>query len=362
MGCFSEQEIAVARAYRYNGLDDSICVKLFYRRFWDFMIDFVPRWIAPNVLTFTGFLLEVTTFVLSFVYSEAMTRALPSWLCLLNAVFLFCYQTLDNLDGRQARRTGSSSALGQFFDHGCDAITGISELIKLGATFHFGRTTRAFYLVFLIGFGFVITSWQEYVTDFFYLSKVNAPDEGLGAIVIVYVLMAVDPTVARFAESRFWDYLIVTIFVFVVIQISITTIKTARREPAQRARLIPSTIPGIVTVALTFLLVRLHPADVADPFFMMSAGYVLQYLSQIIIVARLVGRPVRRLFDPTLVALWAAQIAYIAIPGLAQVKWFWKAFCATVLIFMVVFDVRVATGLAAGLQIRIFSLKKLRSE
>jgi hypothetical protein len=49
-------------------------------------------------------------------------------------------------------------------------------------------------------------------------------------------------------------------------------------------------------------------------------GYVLQYLSQIIIVARPVGRPVRRLFDPTLVALWAAQIAYITIPGLTQVK------------------------------------------
>lgn len=31
-------------------------------------------------------------------------------------------QTLDNLDGKQARRTGSSSPLGLLFDHGCDAF------------------------------------------------------------------------------------------------------------------------------------------------------------------------------------------------------------------------------------------------
>ena len=30
---------------------------------------------------------------------------------------------LDNMDGKQARRTGSSSPLGMLFDHGCDALT-----------------------------------------------------------------------------------------------------------------------------------------------------------------------------------------------------------------------------------------------
>jgi len=34
-----------------------------------------------------------------------------------------CYTFLDNLDGKQARRTGASSPMGMLFDHGCDAIT-----------------------------------------------------------------------------------------------------------------------------------------------------------------------------------------------------------------------------------------------
>jgi hypothetical protein len=32
------------------------------------------------------------------------------------------YSLLDNLDGRQARRTGTSSPLGELFDHGCDCL------------------------------------------------------------------------------------------------------------------------------------------------------------------------------------------------------------------------------------------------
>jgi ethanolaminephosphotransferase len=29
----------------------------------------------------------------------------------------------DEMDGKQARRTGNSSPLGMLFDHGCDAFT-----------------------------------------------------------------------------------------------------------------------------------------------------------------------------------------------------------------------------------------------
>lgn len=34
---------------------------------------------------------------------------------------------MDALDGKQARRTGSSSPLGQLFDHGVDALAVIFE-------------------------------------------------------------------------------------------------------------------------------------------------------------------------------------------------------------------------------------------
>ena len=38
------------------------------------------------------------------------------------AFCLFAYQSLDSIDGKQARRTGMAGPLGELFDHGCDAI------------------------------------------------------------------------------------------------------------------------------------------------------------------------------------------------------------------------------------------------
>ena len=42
----------------------------------------------------------------------------PRWLYYFNGFSVFWYLHLDCLDGKQARRTKSSSPLGQLFDHG----------------------------------------------------------------------------------------------------------------------------------------------------------------------------------------------------------------------------------------------------
>ena len=42
----------------------------------------------------------------------------PRWVYYFNGFSVFWYLHLDCLDGKQARRTKSSSPLGQLFDHG----------------------------------------------------------------------------------------------------------------------------------------------------------------------------------------------------------------------------------------------------
>ena len=44
------------------------------------------------------------------------------------------YVHLDCLDGKQARRTKSSSPLGQLFDHGCDALSVNLLLANIGVS------------------------------------------------------------------------------------------------------------------------------------------------------------------------------------------------------------------------------------
>lgn len=52
-----------------------------------------------------------------------MLSQAPRWACFLCALGLFIYQSLDAIDGKQARRTGTSTPLGELFDHGCDSIS-----------------------------------------------------------------------------------------------------------------------------------------------------------------------------------------------------------------------------------------------
>jgi phosphatidylglycerophosphate synthase len=55
----------------------------------------------------------------------------PAWVNYYAAAAIFIYQTLDALDGKQARRTGTGSCLGELFDHGCDAFTTVMVVCLL---------------------------------------------------------------------------------------------------------------------------------------------------------------------------------------------------------------------------------------
>lgn len=55
---------------------------------------------------------------ISISYDYTLTETIPRWTFLYAAWSIFIYQTLDAIDGKQARRTNSSSPLGQLFDHG----------------------------------------------------------------------------------------------------------------------------------------------------------------------------------------------------------------------------------------------------
>ena len=49
-------------------------------------------------------------------YSPDLVTPCPRWVYFVWAICLFAYQSLDAIDGKQARRTGSSSPLGELFD------------------------------------------------------------------------------------------------------------------------------------------------------------------------------------------------------------------------------------------------------
>lgn len=120
----SAQNIA---KWQYAVVDDSISTRLL-TPFWTFCCRFVPKRVAPNVLTLAALLSSILAGVLASVSERHYSEHGPSWPgALLTAAALlltFSYQTLDAMDGKHARATGQSSPLGEYWDHSCDAWGG----------------------------------------------------------------------------------------------------------------------------------------------------------------------------------------------------------------------------------------------
>jgi len=94
------------------------------------MVCYLPDWIAPNTITLLGFMHTVAPFLLLFYIAELdLLGDVPNWFFFLQAYSFFAYRMLDEMDGKQARRTGNSSPLGLMFDHGCDAFTTVLQAL-----------------------------------------------------------------------------------------------------------------------------------------------------------------------------------------------------------------------------------------
>ena len=124
VGYLSESGAQHVRAYKYAGGDDSLILKYVTNPIYERLVLLFPTWLAPNIITLAGLCCTASTYVLFHHYCPFLYGVAPWWAYVLNAMSILAYQGLDAMDGKQARRTGSGSALGLLFDHGCDAFNG----------------------------------------------------------------------------------------------------------------------------------------------------------------------------------------------------------------------------------------------
>jgi ethanolaminephosphotransferase len=115
-----EGEIVI-KNFKYKGGSISYSYDLIWSPLAEYVLKYVPLWWAPNAITLAGFLINVLG-CLSLIVQGEIGTYVNSWTLIFFSVCLFTYQTLDNIDGKQARKTGNSSPLGMLFDHGCDAL------------------------------------------------------------------------------------------------------------------------------------------------------------------------------------------------------------------------------------------------
>ena len=183
MGYIGAHGVSALHRYKYSGVDHSYVAKYVLQPFWTRFVHFFPLWMPPNMITLMGFMFLMLSAFLGYIYSPQLDSAPPRWVHFAHGLLLFLYQTFDAVDGKQARRTNSSSPLGELFDHGCDALACTFESIAFGSTSMCGRSTFWWWLISAITF--YGATWEHYFTNTLILPVVNGPTEGL---MIIYLL------------------------------------------------------------------------------------------------------------------------------------------------------------------------------
>ncbi|KNE68236.1 hypothetical protein, variant [Allomyces macrogynus ATCC 38327] len=175
------------RLYKYAGADKSLVSRYILQPYWTALVEWVPMWMAPNLVTLIGFAFIVANVLMTLWWSPDLVTPLPRWCYFVFGLGLFIYQSLDAIDGKQARRTGQSGPLGELFDHGCDALNTTMSVLMVAPALGYGQSPWLLVSLGCTLANFYLTTWEEYHTGVLYLGLISGPVEGILMIVAVLV-------------------------------------------------------------------------------------------------------------------------------------------------------------------------------
>jgi len=187
--------------YKYVGGDNSFLYRYVLSPWAQWLVDtFTPTWMAPNLITFVGLLFPGLTCLICFMVNPSLGSNCPTWLAILVALVIFIYQTLDNMDGKQARKTGTSSPHGMLFDHGCDAIQAGFSAVSMACVTGTGWGGALLFLSLTMG-PFLYQSWEQFHIGEMFLPSINGPSDGI--VIAVGVCVATVKYGARYWLTLF---------------------------------------------------------------------------------------------------------------------------------------------------------------
>lgn len=144
----------------------------FLNPYWVKLTELLPLWMAPNLVTFTGFCILLSGSLLIFLTKNPYSGESPAFAYLYAAVALLVYMTFDAMDGKQARRIGHSTPLGQIMDHGCDCVGSIFMIYSLYSALDVnGDSVTCYLTVVAVLQVFFVPQFAEYFTHVLLTSK-----------------------------------------------------------------------------------------------------------------------------------------------------------------------------------------------
>ncbi|OQV21592.1 Choline/ethanolaminephosphotransferase 1 [Hypsibius exemplaris] len=172
----SNHQLTKLKEHKYASINNAF-LDPYMNHFWLWLVQRVPAWIHPNTLTVGGLVVNALTTLILIYYSPDAKTPAPTWTYFLCGLGIFIYQTLDALDGKHARRTNTSSPLGELFDHGCDALS--TMLVTVGVCVTVNLGTDIWWLCFYAFSAeavFYLAHWQTYVTGTLQFGKFDVTE------------------------------------------------------------------------------------------------------------------------------------------------------------------------------------------
>ncbi|XP_030745692.1 cholinephosphotransferase 1 isoform X1 [Sitophilus oryzae] len=172
----SESQLKRLKEHKYACQSVSICDQIL-QPYWSWLVLRIPLWFAPNLLTIMGLVVNIFTALLLVAFSPDAKQEAPRWTCALCALGLFIYQSLDAIDGKQARRTNSANPLGELFDHGCDSLSTVFVAISACTAVQLGNYPAwMFFQSFCAMTLFYCAHWQTYVSGTLRFGKIDVTE------------------------------------------------------------------------------------------------------------------------------------------------------------------------------------------
>jgi len=157
--------------YKSGGLT---ALDIFLSPHYDRLTERFPRWFAPNLITVAGAIPLGFAYVCLCMCCSTASEQVPRWLLLYFGCSVVFYAIMDCLDGKQARRTGTASPLGQLVDHGMDCALCLPQITFMAAIGGFGASRVGLAMQVSTHVIFFLCQWQEHhtgvvITSFGYL-------------------------------------------------------------------------------------------------------------------------------------------------------------------------------------------------
>jgi phosphatidylglycerophosphate synthase len=168
-------------------------------------------------------------------------------------------------DGKQARRTGTSSPLGELFDHGCDSISMVFVTLSTCAAVQYGSFPQIMFVeVFVVFALFYCSHWQAYISGTLHFGMIDVTEAHYSVISVHILTFLFGPkiwSIKVFGKFELWYFIIgMTILTgFLVLNDFVTTIR--RGGSGKNGSTVAGT--SIISPILPFLFMTLSSYIIA---------------------------------------------------------------------------------------------------